>query len=66
MLRIIGYPDRYSVAPGETIAFVGPSGSGKSTMLNLLIGFIRPTEGRILLDGVDMERIDLRSYRRSV
>ncbi|MEV4138515.1 ABC transporter ATP-binding protein [Dactylosporangium sp. NPDC049742] len=54
------------VRPGETIAFVGPSGSGKSTMLNLLIGFIRPTEGRILLDGVDMERIDLRSYRRSV
>jgi ATP-binding cassette subfamily B protein len=54
------------VRPGETIAFVGPSGSGKSTMLNLLIGFIRPTEGRILLDGVDMEHIDLRSYRRSV
>ncbi|MEV4512171.1 ABC transporter ATP-binding protein [Dactylosporangium sp. NPDC049525] len=54
------------VRPGETIAFVGPSGSGKSTMLNLLIGFIRPTEGRILLDGIDMERIDLRSYRRSV
>ncbi|GAA3245388.1 ABC transporter ATP-binding protein [Dactylosporangium siamense] len=54
------------VRPGETIAFVGPSGSGKSTMLNLLIGFIRPTEGRILLDGVDMEHIDLRSYRKSV
>ncbi|WP_432827783.1 ABC transporter ATP-binding protein [Dactylosporangium sp. CA-092794] len=55
-----------SVAEGETIAFVGPSGSGKSTMLNLLIGFIRPTEGRVLLDGADMERIDLRSYRKHV
>ncbi|GAA2590292.1 ABC transporter ATP-binding protein [Dactylosporangium fulvum] len=54
------------VRSGETIAFVGPSGSGKSTMLNLLIGFIRPTEGRILLDGTDMERIDLRTYRRHV
>ncbi|WP_433217944.1 ABC transporter ATP-binding protein [Dactylosporangium sp. CS-047395] len=54
------------VAAGETIAFVGPSGSGKSTMLNLLIGFIRPTEGRVLLDGRDMEEIDLRSYRKFV
>ncbi|MEV6930061.1 ABC transporter ATP-binding protein [Dactylosporangium sp. NPDC051485] len=55
-----------TVAEGETIAFVGPSGSGKSTMLNLLIGFIRPSEGRVLLDGEDMERIDLRSYRKFV
>ncbi|MET7401339.1 ABC transporter ATP-binding protein [Dactylosporangium sp. NPDC005572] len=54
------------VRSGETIAMVGPSGSGKSTVLNLLIGFIRPTEGRILLDGVDMEDIDLRTYRRFV
>ncbi len=55
-----------TVAPGETIAVVGPSGAGKSTLLNLLLGFVRPTSGQILLDGVDMETIDLRSYRRSV
>ncbi|MEU7872267.1 ABC transporter ATP-binding protein [Dactylosporangium sp. NPDC049140] len=55
-----------AVAAGETIAFVGPSGSGKSTMLNLLIGFIRPSEGRVRLDGRDMEEIDLRSYRKFV
>ncbi|WP_432970795.1 ABC transporter ATP-binding protein [Dactylosporangium sp. CA-233914] len=54
------------VRSGETIAFVGPSGSGKSTMLNLLIGFIRPAEGRILLDGTDMDTIDLRTYRQRV
>ncbi|GAA3298862.1 ABC transporter ATP-binding protein [Dactylosporangium vinaceum] len=55
-----------TVAAGETIAFVGPSGSGKSTMLNLLIGFIRPTEGRIRLDGRDMEDLDLRAFRQAV
>jgi ATP-binding cassette subfamily B protein len=54
------------IAAGERIAFVGPSGSGKSTMLNLVLGFLRPTEGRILLDGRDMETIDLRTVRRFV
>ncbi|MFJ6670424.1 ABC transporter ATP-binding protein [Actinosynnema sp. NPDC091369] len=52
------------VRPGETIALVGASGAGKSTVVNLVIGFLRPTGGRILLDGVDMEALDLRSYRR--
>ncbi|MFE9751117.1 ABC transporter ATP-binding protein [Saccharothrix saharensis] len=55
-----------SVAPGETIALVGPSGAGKSTVLNLLIGFLRPRSGRILLDGVDMAGLDLRTYRRFI
>ena len=54
------------IQPGETIAFVGPSGSGKSTLLNLILGFIRPSGGRILLDGVDMAELDLRTARRFV
>jgi ATP-binding cassette subfamily B protein len=54
------------VAPGETIAFVGPSGAGKSTILNLVIGFIRPSGGRILVDGLDLEAHDLRTYRRHI
>ncbi|MFF9095030.1 ABC transporter ATP-binding protein [Streptomyces sp. NPDC014802] len=55
-----------SVAPGETVALVGASGAGKSTVLNLVIGFIRPTSGRLLLDGTDMAGLDLRTYRRFV
>ncbi|MFF3501363.1 ABC transporter ATP-binding protein [Streptomyces sp. NPDC003247] len=55
-----------SVAPGETVALVGASGAGKSTVLNLVIGFIRPTSGRLLLDGTDMNTLDLRTYRRFV
>lgn len=51
------------VKAGETIALVGPSGAGKSTMAHLVIGFVRPTSGRLLLDGRDMNEIDLRSYR---
>ncbi|MFC9850315.1 ABC transporter ATP-binding protein [Streptomyces prasinus] len=52
------------VAPGETVALVGASGAGKSTVLNLVTGFIRPTSGRLLLDGADMNDLDLRTYRR--
>ncbi len=54
------------VPAGETIALVGPSGSGKSTVLNMVIGFLTPVRGRILLDGQDMADLDLRSYRRSL
>ncbi|MGI5460676.1 ABC transporter ATP-binding protein [Streptomyces sp. CA-249302] len=54
------------VVPGETVALVGASGAGKSTVLNLVIGFIRPTTGRLLLDGTDMSTLDLRTYRRFV
>lgn len=54
------------IKPGETIAFVGKSGSGKSTVLNLTLGFLRPTGGRLLLDGTDMETLDLRTVRRHI
>lgn len=53
-----------TVPAGETVALVGPSGAGKSTVVKLVIGFIRPTSGRILIDGQDMEAYDLRTYRR--
>ncbi len=50
--------------PGETIAIVGPSGAGKSTLLSLIIGFMAPTTGRVLLDGTDMSSLDLQTYRK--
>ncbi len=54
------------VAPGEIIALVGPSGAGKSTVLSMIIGFVRPSRGRLLLDGRDMNTLDLRSIRRGL
>lgn len=58
------YDFSLEVNPGETLAIVGPSGAGKSTLLNLAIGFLRPNQGRILLDGRDMNELDLRTYRQ--
>jgi ATP-binding cassette subfamily B protein len=54
------------IASGECVAFVGESGGGKSTAMSLAIGFHRPTAGRMLLDGVDMETLDLRTYRQYI
>ena len=51
------------VSPGEIIALVGPSGAGKTTLCNLVARFYDPTEGRILLDGRDLQDIDVENYR---
>jgi ATP-binding cassette subfamily B protein len=55
---------RAEIFAGESVACVGESGSGKTTLMSLVIGFRRPTVGRILLDGTDMRDLDLRQYRR--
>ena len=49
--------------PGTTTALVGSSGSGKSTLISLVMAFNRPTAGRVLVDGRDLESISLRDYR---
>ena len=49
--------------PGTTTALVGSSGSGKSTLISLVMAFNRPTAGRVLVDGRDLESIRLRDYR---
>jgi ABC-type multidrug transport system fused ATPase/permease subunit len=53
----------FNAAAGSTTALVGASGSGKSTMLGLLAAFHRPTEGRVIIDGLDIARFDLHQYR---
>lgn len=52
-----------SVKKGETIALVGESGAGKTTILNLIMGFNQPTEGKITVDGNDITKINLNSLR---
>ncbi|MCF6522148.1 thiol reductant ABC exporter subunit CydD [Streptomyces sp. JJ36] len=51
-------PTTLTLTPGETVALVGPSGAGKSTLLHTALGLIRPTTGRVLLDGADLTGID--------
>ena len=46
-----------TVAEGEFVAFMGPSGSGKTTLLNLIAGIDKPSEGRILIAGVDVTEL---------
>ena len=55
-----------SIKNGETVGFVGPIGSGKSTVLNLLLRFLDPERGRILLDGHDVTEVTLDSLREQV
>lgn len=56
----------FTVAPGEKVALVGSSGGGKSTILHLLMGFITPGGGRILVGGQDLAAVDLETWRTQI
>ena len=56
----------FTLAPGERLALVGENGAGKTTLVKLLARLYEPTEGRILLDGIDLREYDLESLRRNV
>jgi ATP-binding cassette, subfamily B, bacterial len=54
------------IKPGESLALVGENGSGKTTLIKLLTRLYDPTEGRILLDGLDLQEWDIEALRRRV
>ncbi len=72
---VLRYPDTsrnaldgvsFAIEPGQTVALVGASGSGKTSMANLMPRFYKPTAGRILLDGHDLQDLRLASLRANV
>ncbi|MCF0135353.1 MAG: ABC transporter ATP-binding protein [Lachnospiraceae bacterium] len=54
----------FEIKKGETVAFVGKNGSGKSTVVKLICRLYRPTSGRILFNGVDIEKYSVSDYRK--
>ena len=56
----------FEVAPGEAIGIVGPSGSGKSTLVQLLLRLRHPTEGHLVVDGVEADEVSIDSWYRRV
>ncbi|NJM74000.1 MAG: ABC transporter ATP-binding protein [Scytonema sp. RU_4_4] len=68
------YPDNrsalvdvsFTLEPGETVALVGENGAGKTTLVKLLTRLYDPTEGAILVDGVDLRELDLDAWRQNI
>jgi ATP-binding cassette, subfamily B, bacterial len=56
----------FRVAPGETVAIVGPSGAGKSTLFQLALRFYDPGSGAVMLDGVDISKLDPADLRAEI
>lgn len=55
-----------TIAAGEHVALVGPTGAGKSTLFALLLGFLEPTAGRVLIDDVPLAEVDLDDWRSHI
>jgi ATP-binding cassette, subfamily B, bacterial len=54
----------FSIKPGEKVALVGNNGSGKTTLIKLLLGLYRPSSGTISINGIDMDDIEMTSWRK--
>jgi ABC-type multidrug transport system fused ATPase/permease subunit len=52
-----------TIGQGQTVALVGPSGCGKSTIVGLLQRFYDPTKGRVLINNVDVQSMDIKAHR---
>ena len=55
-----------TIRAGETVALVGPSGAGKSTIIQLILRFYDPQQGRVLIDGTDLAQLNRQAFRRLV
>lgn len=56
----------FFIKQGHKVAIIGKNGSGKTTIIKLLLGFYRPTSGKIYINGIDMEKIDISFYRNKI
>jgi ATP-binding cassette subfamily C protein LapB len=55
-----------TIQPGEKIALIGKIGAGKSTLLKLLMGFVKPSEGQVLLDDIDLQHLNISKFRSHI
>ncbi|MFA0480795.1 peptidase domain-containing ABC transporter [Vibrio splendidus] len=53
----------FEIKQGEYVAITGPSGCGKTTLMKLILGLLQPSKGKILIDGVDINQVNLSDYR---
>jgi len=56
----------FRIEPGESVAIVGPSGGGKTTLVKIMLGLLAPTDGQVLVGGVDLQKLGVDAYRRLV
>ena len=56
----------FEISPGEKVAIVGPTGTGKSTLADLVMRFYDPQQGSVLIDGLDLKQLELKTYRRQI
>ena len=56
----------FTITPGMSVAIVGPTGAGKTTIINLLSRFYNPDNGKILIDGLDIMNLQIKSIRKQV
>lgn len=56
----------FTIAAGESVAIIGPSGCGKTTLMNIMLGFLPPTDGEILIGGVPLHQLGTEQLRKMV